>query len=1338
MSLQPFHLGIPLRPGATLIQASAGTGKTWSIARLVARLLVEAPPGGGAPPTIDQVLVVTFTRAATAELQDRVRGFLRDADAELRRLLEAPSADPPHDVGIAILAGTYEDPASKRGWVPLEPTALATRQARLDRALRDFDTAAIWTIHGFCTQVIQYLAFESMAAFDVELLQDDGALRDELVDDWLASNVVHPAPAVRELVGRLALPRRRLTEIAKAAVGSPDARLLPEAAKSYIDVAADWRARTGPLLERVLGPEGERFCEDLRTSDGVSWKPVQRKRLTSAWAALERWLDSGAVESADAAWLQKRFDVSTLHRQSKTPYVVSPMFVAIREFVFSPPASPADAVLPTFATWVRAEHARRLGLRRQQTFNDLLTVVADGLGNPELLSGLRARFHAALIDEFQDTDATQWLVFSTLFPPAPAPAEQTGRLLLIGDPKQAIYGFRGADLAVYGRAVRATREACRYTMTTNHRSDKPLVDALNALFGVGADPFCAADVGYEPVEARFPVARLLGPAGPVPPIELRWFDARIEGPGREPGTLAARAADNALPRVIAEDVCKALASGLTIVEATGPVALSPRHIAVLVRTNPEARRVHAELLAHGVPAILGGADSVLESDEAKWLLRWLEACTTDRIDGPARALAVTPLFGWQASELLEVRESGTAAVAEVMAETTIADRWTTFTDGLRRLATQLATFGVSSAAAALLDRATDASPSAGGRCTPTERVARLRDGERRLTNLRHLVELLHGAETQDHLGARGLRAWLQDRVTRGDAEEGLAELRLESDADTVRVVTLHKSKGLEYPVVYSTSLADGRLQRHRAGEKPPIRFHRDGVLCIDIRGEGEAGVENVESANREVLEEGQRLAYVAMTRARHRLVLYGGPLLNPVKKKDYRTSALGILLHGRDASEDRALAAEARIVAFANTAELMTDAFAAATQVPGMVTSECAYVERGGESAFVLRSEPVGPCTPYPTRPFDDLWRRESYSGLIGNRHGGVLQDEDLRGGAEEQDEPLLGSDPALVDEWPPELPRDEPAEAEPAAELPTPAPLDVAEPVIGPGTRPEALSGFPRGKRPGLWVHAVLEHLDFTTGSPADLSRTTAAVVRDHGSRQGFGQPDADVVLISALPGILATPLGPATGDLRLCDIPRNQRLDEVKFDMGIGRAADAGSWVRGQELAEVLSRRGADSPLPRGYFEWLKRMPLRPLCGFLTGSIDLVFRAPVMGRPRWFVADYKTNRVQSSAGWGAPSFEGHYTQPWLARVIVEKNYYIQYMLYSAAVHRYLGARVPGYDYDADFGGVLYLFVRGMMGPDTQRSPAGDVNGVYFDRPPLETIEALCELLASPSPRPS
>jgi exodeoxyribonuclease V beta subunit len=1224
--MNTFAIDVPLPPGPLFVEASAGTGKTWSIARLVARLLAEEPIEGGEPPRIEQILVVTFTNAATAELGDRIRALLATAVAELQRVQSKVADELPvaadQDPGLALLAGH----GVGQKWRPHPLDVLQLRIDRLKRAVRDFDSASITTIHSFCQQALARLAFESGTDFDRTPFKQVNDLVGELVDDWLAAELVHVTDVRHawwfEEVG---LNRERLLKIAHERLGLRSGRFLPP-----------------------------------RPTSSTTWRQE---------------VDAGEAPAADATrWF--------------------------------------DEAVAEFAEHVHAEFNRRLARNRWVTFDSMLQEVADGTEHPPFVAGLRAKFKVALIDEFQDTDGVQWQIFQKVFL-----ADPGARLVLIGDPKQAIYGFRTADLRVYAAARDAVPADRRFTMRQNFRSDAQLIEALNRSLVPGPALLGFDDIPVEEVAASFD-NRLRTAQGELPaPLVLRWYDGRHVHPPTD-ALLSNSDAAKALPELLARDLAAELKQGWLRKTETGERPVQANDFAVLTAMNYEAFDIRDALLAVGVPAVVARSGAVFDAVEAVWLRTWLLAL--DGGEGELRRLAVTPLFAWTGQQLLNARQG----------EDEQAGRdWLAMRELLHRQSKLLQTQGVVAAFAALLYTRAPADHR-----SPLERLASRAAGEVHLTNLRHLVELLDATARSQRLQADGLARWLLQRREQTDDNEA-HQLRLESDEAAVKITTLHSSKGLEFPIVYVTSLADGRLMRGKAEDiRPrPIRFHagQDTHWTVDLRGLQRADLTHAVGAARELQEERLRLQYVALTRGVHRVVVYGSAPTGSVLRKgmlpqDFRVSPLAAWLHGTTGSGNRLDRAAPVVEALLRSKSTATvsEAVKAACDQLGAPIFELVEAQDGTTPGSLPGGQmPAEAPAVFRRNELDTLWRRESYTGLVRHRTGRLAPELEPHDGGLRQDDDELPTAPG-------DDPDDDVLEA--AA---TPATLDIADPedAVPAEVADVPLRGFFGGAEAGTWVHGVLETLSFGSAQPKD-GRPLAELVRTHGQRNGFTDPARDALLCEALPQMLATPLGPATGGLQLASVADGDRLDELKFDLPIG--SGAGEQVAAAALMQAMGAARTDDPMPPGYLAHVRTMTARALSGYLTGAIDLVFRAEVAGRPQWFVVDYKTNQLGPRVeGRIARSTAGHYTGPWLQREMARKHYYVQYMLYLTALHRYLQARLPGYDYDRDVGGALYLFVRGMLGADTPCDARGQPAGVYFDKPPRGHIEQLSRLLSAEAP---
>ena len=663
--MNPFQISVPLPVGPLLVEASAGTGKTWSIARLFTRLLAEDPSEGGPPPTIDQVLVVTFTTAATAELRDRIRAYLLAATAVLDAAIMGETGKPA-DPALALLVGEQ----SPAGWGIRSAGVLLSRHRRLAAAVRDFDLAAISTIHGFCQRVLQQLAFESGAAFDGTLVEDTGPLVQEIVDDWLHFMLVPASDPLCEWLlspAGAGLERSRMIEVAHRRIQARSNPVLPA-------VVYDWRSelvrRAGVaanLAERLAGVEGEQVMALFQA--GVSDKHLKAAyykptAIGGRRAALDQWLRNGALPRVGEPGAEPlrcfcpRWIASFgVNKGGVVP--VHPLLDAFDALGAGLGAPVTDGILTEFAAYVVHDFGSRMDALHQQGFDDLLEQVRVGVSQGELVGELRRKFRVALIDEFQDTDSTQWHIFRSIFLDDPA-----GRLILIGDPKQAIYGFRGADVAVYSQAKLAIPSARQFTMTTNFRTDQPLLTAIEHILGQKPNVFLNSNISFVPVRGQHADSRLGNGLGvPASPLSIRWFDGTHTG--ADSSALSNTDAEAFLAEQIAGDVARELgsrqlrhspagdgSSGTSTPPSAQPV--SPRDIAVLTYSNSAAAAVHGALIAVGIPAVISQSGSVLASPEAGWIGAWLDALDVGD-DASARRFAVTPLGGWTFADLFAER-----------------------------------------------------------------------------------------------------------------------------------------------------------------------------------------------------------------------------------------------------------------------------------------------------------------------------------------------------------------------------------------------------------------------------------------------------------------------------------------------------------------------------------------------------------------------------------------------------------------------------------------------------------------------------------------------------------
>ena len=907
----------------------------------------------------------------------------------------------------------------------------------------------------------------------------------------------------------------------------------------------------------------------------------------------------------------------------------------------------------------RDELERRKRLLAVMTYDDLLTRLRDvlkGANGAAAAARLRARYRVVLIDEFQDTDPVQWEIVERAFGAGGV------TLVLIADPKQAIYAFRGADVYAYLAAVKAAQT--RATLRVNWRSDQALIDAHDALFG-------DAKLGHEGIAYRkvraapaHQTPRLLG-APSAEALRVRVVDRGQPSIRQTAGGFAqAKSAREYVAKDVAADIVSLLSSSAELDvradDSPAPIRepISPGHIAVLVQSHTNARLIHAELAAACVPAVINGAGSVFGTPAARHWLHLLEALERPAYSARARSAALTPLLGWTAERVALAGESDLEQLHR----------------RLHAWARVLRLRGMAALAQTItLDE------------DMPKRVLGVVDGERQLTDLQHVAQLLHGAATAEQLGTSALTAWLRERVASSKEEGNRDELtrRLESDADAVQVLTIHRSKGLEFPVVYCPFLWEpGWIPE---GNRP-VYFHdadANDIRAIDVGLQGPDYARHKRQYRSEERGEDLRMMYVALTRAKHQAVIWWAGSYNS------RDSPLGRLLFARD--DDGNIRPD-------GPTRPTDDAVVARFNGLSEQASGSIGVERptlGRPASWSGAPPPVEHLVAARfDRRLDARWRRTSYSDLTAGAHDAIV-----------------GSEPEE------DVTSDEPE---------APAAMGMGDGVEGAGWAqvPALLGAMPVGLQVGTFVHRVLQATDFAA---ADLDAELAEQIA---AEQGRGRVEIGdpAVVAAGLAAAIETPLGAGAAGLRLRDLRRADRLDELEFELPLAGGDEPTGRLTLAAIARVL--RGYASPRDplAGYAERLADPMLRrDVRGYLTGSIDLVLRSPGPdGGSRFGIVDYKTNWLGGS---GEELTAWHYRPDALAAEMTRAHYGLQALLYTAALHRYLRWRMPGSDPQLSLAGVHYLFLRGMVGADTPVL-GGSRCGVFTWHPPGALVRALSDVL--------
>jgi exodeoxyribonuclease V beta subunit len=1170
-------LAFPLT-GIRLIEASAGTGKTYTLANLYLRHIVEGRDVGA-------VLVVTFTIAATDELRGRIRARL----FETLDLLEREGAT---DDGFlrGLMAQIRE-----RGMLDL-----AIRRLRL--AVRAMDEAAIYTIHSFCQRALTEFAFNSGQQFQMDVLTDDSDLWRQAVQDWW-----------RRTSYSLDQPRARLFRdsledldsfrtLLRSLLGPQQKRLLPEVPSLAIVLARlDEQMPDLAALAELWRTDGTRLCEILLESKGLSRAQscaYQGDRLRLALANLDGYFKAGGDQPPPECFEVLTAECIAASRTKKlAPELGDPFFARCGRLWQDLARLQRDLRVAALAeATVFARQRVREAKQQAQwlAFDDLLTEMHAALRGPSgdaLASAIREQFPVAMIDEFQDTDPVQYGIFRRLYLGRP----ECG-LIMIGDPKQAIYSFRGGDIFTYMQAKADVGRDGAYTLDTNWRSTPRVINAVNALFRHRAgDAFVyAATIPFAPTGPAAKEHRVLSREGEPQPALTLWTlpsEVNAKGEAKPLSKDKARALTHA---AVADEIVRLIGAGRKGRARLGDAPLEPRDIAVLVRSSREAAELRQELPRRGVNAVSVEREGVFKSGEAAALQTLLQAVLNPRDRELARLALTSPLLGKAYPEIEGICQGDEEYAAWVDGLLQLHEIWQR--RGFMAMFQQLLrTLGIA------------------------EALSRGDLAERRLTNLLHLGELLQQA-AKGHAGMDALLAWFRQQREESAGEE--TELRLESDADLVQIVTIHASKGLEYPVVFVPYLWSCKTR----GGDGLLGFHREGVACLDAGSEDREL--HLRLAERERLAEDVRLAYVALTRAESALYLVWGRAGS--RDGHAGQTALGYLLHPGQTGER--LGAELPD-AFAGVTEVRTDLERLAAAASGDI--RVAPLPDPVEGLMLRTDDVVTELAPRLFRgEIATDWRISSFSALTKEVHSG----------------PVSGL-------------------AHPHAE--------VAEDV---GLR------FPAGSQVGSYLHLLLEKLDFQGDIVEQVLALSAQIAPRFGlDHEQHGQDAADL-----LARVTRTPLD-AEG-LSLASLASAQRLNELEFDFATGPADTAG--------LDRLLQRTAGRLLPP--------LAVETFQGMVNGVIDLVFEH----RGRFFIGDYKSNFL----GGQLTDYSGER----LEEAMYERRYDLQYLLYTLALHRYLHSRLRDYDYERHFGGIYYLFLRGMR-PET-----GTRYGVYGARPPLAVVEAL------------
>lgn len=1196
---------IPLNPitlplnQISLIEASAGTGKTYTIGSLYLRLLLKAGENNFSRPlNVEEILVVTFTEMATEELKKKIRERITDAIDKLTAFAE--TKDKSAFKNDEFLTALYHD------------LDIFEAIHRLKLAEQNMDLAAIYTIHGFCRRMLMQYAFHSGIHFNLELIKDQSDLLVRFANEFWREHF-YPLPF-------------EMADFIANELGSPDyvlSLLESDLGKNLIVDLENQQALSISITEFLHQYLGEYFkdikalkrfwlesagkiseliTEELN-KDYAKGEPKSLSRRSYNTSRLAKWIDQVNAWANDPRdyvlneTLMSYFTQSALDEKGEegaSPFI-APIFTELEER--------ANALMsPDLLRRVILYHYRQALQQKlldyklnhqEKSFDDLLRLLCEalqGAQGDELAEMIRFQYPFAMIDEFQDTDSQQYAIFSKIY--RDNPEKNTG-FIMIGDPKQAIYRFRGADIFTY---LKASDEAqSRFELTKNYRSEKNLVDGVNALFDFPQSPFIYQNINFTAVDSRDDHLRfyLNGKAEPAYRFYLTESDKVNK---TEMAKICAISIQHWLKSAAEnqavfqnEDTCKTLQAA---------------NIAVLVKNRYEAEDVIQELQKLGIASVyLSDQSSIFDSHVAVELLRILKACL-NVAERPILNAIATALFGLNAADIHQIQQN--EADWQRWADSFAQYQQTWQRQGILAMLHQI-----------LLEQGI------------SERLLSQATGERDLTDFLHLAEILQQAATL-HETEAALLSWFEKQIQGEGRQE--AQIRLESERQLVKIVSIHKSKGLEYDLVWLPFLA------------VPSKIPTAGDMNVYYSKERDETLWDMENRNlnalyEETFAEELRLLYVALTRAKYQMA-FALPT-----QFDKKWNALHYVLSQGEIGKEIALSAPKDTETLLQTfKEKMQDNVEICTR-PNLEAFPALSINTKNDELKAAEF----------TGNIEQDWRITSFTSIEqAHRRQNYLAES-------------TGKKHAVFDDA-------KDYDSQNAIEMST-ALLNENE---------SNILDLPRGKQVGTVLHRHFENCYFSDlANTEEIDKLRQSLQLD----ETFTEP-----LQNWLQQISHTPLSNEIEiGIALADLANKDCIKEMPFYLAIREHFDVEAFNRALKTNHHLP----SEPLQ---FEQIQ--------GMVRGSIDLVFRH----NGKYYLVDYKSNFLGSSLA--------DYNQEALKKEMLHSHYDWQYLIYTLALHRYLQSVVPDYDYARDFGGVFYLFLRGMNGEPQ--------SGVFYDRPSVELITEL------------
>jgi exodeoxyribonuclease V beta subunit len=1156
----PFSADI--KSGTTLIEASAGTGKTYTITSLVLRLVLEKGLSA------DEILVVTFTEAAASELKDRILKRLRETLRAFESFIN-DKKEKVEDPFIYELVNSYPD--------------LTEGMDKISCVIRNFDLACIFTIHGFCCKILFEHAFETGNFFDSEIISDEYLLIRKSADDFYRKYIDSCSLNQADILFSKSTGPETIAEIVKKYMSYPETEVIAEKPCDNFDEMSEEFIRYEKEAASLWKRE-QRAVRDIVTDCSVF-----KKNVCDKFEERKEYLDKifGSEKNLSSVYTSEKingrknpfwyFRLSEIEKNVKSGKTFSSHeFFEKCENLYAKAVVLEEETLK-YISWFKKtgfEESMKIlaGLKDEHKvlgFGDFLFKVKNALENNSgqiFKAALRKRYKAALIDEFQDTDTVQYEIFKKIF-------KGYAPLFFIGDPKQAIYRFRGADIYAY---LDARKDADHiFTLNKNYRSSKNAVNAVNNIFSYSSNPFSIEEIGYIDI-------------GAVKPETDSLFENKKASGGVDFVLVSEDAGKTVAER-------KAFILKYLVSEITGLLSRSQNNdlkicdeeiklsdIAVLVNENQFGREIRKYLEEHNIQSVLSSEESVFDTEEAKNILEFLDCAANPSNERKIKKVLTGGLFLMSASDLNEIMEN--------------ESKWADILNSFKKFDTIWTGFSVMEMLNSLYYEHNILNIQ-----------ARLDSGERRVTNLLHIFEILHEEEVRNRHGKKSLINWLAEKI---ENKEGLSkeyQLRMESDKKKLKIMTVHKSKGLEFPIVFCAFLP----KVHSSKNQNPVLYHDEKTkkLVLDFC----AGLNEKPSflLNEELVAEDLRLFYVALTRAKYKTYVF----INEDKKNSDSYAAR--LFKGEDGDVFSGVKeisqASGGCVNF-KLHESETD-----LKIHGFLSQE----ESHEFKRCIFEKE------------LSKSFQISSFSLVSGKKE---KDDERFDSKIYENTEPSDEKN----DEF--------------------------------------NIFNFPKGAYSGIFFHSVFEDLKFNA-SDTEIEE----LVKEKLQKYGFGDEWLFCVF-EMVKNVLNKELEKG---LFLKNIPDERKITELEFYYPL-EENEINSFLK-----KIVSLNINDK-----FRKSAENISASKIRGFMKGFVDLVFEH----ENKFYILDWKSNHLGFS-------YED-YREENLLQEICDSRYFLQYYIYSYALDKYLKYRLGGkYSFTENFGGVYYLFLRGIESKENK-------NGIFYDLP--------------------